>query len=266
MSALARPLAASAPDFGEAGLVAHWVRFPLLCGLPFIGKPRARRFPRSRVGRRTKAIAMLVWTISFCIYPASATLAENPAVPINLLVVIYDPIIKSRGGGRLHEVMGWQDPNVLTDQLVNDFRIASHGLARYKVVQRIMRDEWPLHLNGRRYTDELYLEETAAGNWTLGPGDYLAIIADNAIRQKVNQGRVDEVWLWGGPGFGWWESAMAGNGAYWINEEGQGESGANHGLAARRDKRPGPRTVHRFAPRPSLGGVGRVAWRRRRRG
>ena len=47
-------------------------------------------------------------------------------------------------------------------------------------MQRIVRDEWPLHLNGQRYTDELYLEEWAARNWTLGPGDYHAINAFNA--------------------------------------------------------------------------------------
>jgi hypothetical protein len=144
-------------------------------------------------------------------------LAQNPAVPIKLLVVIYDPIIESRGGGRLHDVMGWQDPNVLTDRLVNDFTLVSHGIAKYDVVKRIVRDEWPLHENGQRYTDELYLEETAAQNWTLGPGDYHAIIDENRIREKVKAGNVDEVWMWGGPGFGWWESAMAGNGAYWIN-------------------------------------------------
>jgi len=149
--------------------------------------------------------------------PTTVPAPDPTAVPIKLLVVIYDPILESSGGERLHQVLGWQDPNVLTTDLIDDFALVSHGVAKYEIVQRIVRDEWPLHLNGQRYTEELYLEETAAHNWTLGPGDYHAIIADNRIPAKVNAGRVDEVWLWGAPGFGWWESAMAGNGAYWVN-------------------------------------------------
>ncbi len=149
--------------------------------------------------------------------PTTGPTPDPTAVPIKLLVVIYDPILESSGGERLHQALGWQDPDVLTTELIDDFAFVSHGVAKYQIVGRIVRDEWPLHLNGQRYTDELYLEETAAHNWTLGPGDWQAIIADNGIAGKVNSGRVDEVWLWGAPGFGWPESAMAGNGAYWIN-------------------------------------------------
>lgn len=144
----------------------------------------------------------------------------NPApnaVPVRLYVVIYDPIIESRSGKRLHEVMGWQDPDVLTAGLVRDFAMVSHGTARYQIVGRVQRDEWPIHTNGRRYTDELFLAETAKKTWTLGPGDYAAIVRDNKLAEKVNAGEVDEVFLWGFPGAGWFESVMVGNGAFWIN-------------------------------------------------
>lgn len=156
------------------------------------------------------------------LYPKSSSKAAtgpvNPQeIPVKLMVVIYNPIIESRGGQRLTQVMGWQDPRALTNQLIADFKVFTHGIVNYQLVEVIEKDEWPLHLNGRRYDDALYLQETASGNWTLGSGDYNAIIRDNQIEQKVNDGKVDEVFLWGGPGFGWWESAMAGNGAYWIN-------------------------------------------------
>jgi hypothetical protein len=141
----------------------------------------------------------------------------NPPIPVNVLVVAYDPVIESMGGARLHAALGWQDPKTLTDQLVADFAAVSHGAVQFKIVGRVVRDEWPLHVNGRRYTDELYLQETANRNWTLGDGDYGAIIRENGVAERVNGGSVDEVWLWGAPGFGWWESAMAGNGAFWVN-------------------------------------------------
>ena len=37
------------------------------------------------------------------------------------------------------------------------------------------------------------------------------------IAEHVRDGRIDEVYLWGGPWFGYWESAMAGPGAFFIN-------------------------------------------------
>lgn len=145
-------------------------------------------------------------------------------IPIKVLLIIYDPILENYEGVKLHEYFTpanygfyWQDPYELANQLVNDFAIISHENVKYEIVEIIERDEWPLHLNGQRYTDDLYIQEALARNWTLGPGNYNAIINDNNIEQSVNDGKVDEVWLAGAPGFGWWETAMAGNGAYYIN-------------------------------------------------
>lgn len=142
----------------------------------------------------------------------------NPEeIPVRLLVIIYNQVLENYGGVKVSQYFNWNDPDVLTNQLVADSLVFTHGTVKYEVVERIERDEWPLHTNGQRYNDDLYVQETQAGNWTLGPGDYNAIINDNGIEQKVNEGKVDEVWLWSGPGLGWWESTMAGNGAYWIN-------------------------------------------------
>lgn len=145
-------------------------------------------------------------------------------IPIKVLLIIYDPVLENYEGVKLHEYFTpanygfyWQDPYELANQLVNDFAIISHENVKYEIVEIIERDEWPLHLNGQRYTDDLYIQEALARNWTLGPGNYNAIINDNNIEQSVNDGKVDEVWLAGAPGFGWWETAMAGNGAYYIN-------------------------------------------------
>jgi len=146
---------------------------------------------------------------------------DNPEeMKIKLMVVINDPILENFGGVRLHNYYssgGWNDPSILTNLMINDLNVSSHGIAKYEIVEIIVRDEWLLHENGQRYTDEQYINETNNGNWTMGCIDYNDFINRNGIEQKVNDGNVDEVWQWAGPGEGCWESAMAGNGAYWIN-------------------------------------------------
>lgn len=142
---------------------------------------------------------------------------DTNSMPVKVLVVIYNPVIESAGGQKLTQHLGWNDPRQLTSQLKADFAEISHGLVDYQVVETIERDSWPLHTNGQRYTDETYLRDQAAGNWTMGQGSYQAIINENNIVSRVNSGQIDEVWLWGFPGAGWFESTMAGRNAYWIN-------------------------------------------------
>ncbi len=132
-------------------------------------------------------------------------------------LIIYDPILENYGNIKLHEYFLWSDPRQLANQLVVEFSNMSHGNVQYEIVETIERDEWPLHINGQRYTDDLYITETNAGNWTLGDGDYAAIISSNNLFEKINAGYIDEVWLYGAPGFNWFESRMIGRGAYFIN-------------------------------------------------
>jgi hypothetical protein len=47
--------------------------------------------------------------------------------------------------------------------------------------------------------------------------DYARVIAENNVAELIGNGTVDEVWLFGGPYFGYWESAMAGPRSFYIN-------------------------------------------------
>ncbi|MCU0722687.1 MAG: hypothetical protein MUC63_03585, partial [Planctomycetes bacterium] len=74
-----------------------------------------------------------------------------------VLVVIYDPVIEAEGGKKLTKVLGWNDPDGLAKQYAADVREASSGTVRYKVAERVERDEWPPLADGFRYTDESFL-------------------------------------------------------------------------------------------------------------
>jgi hypothetical protein len=151
--------------------------------------------------------------------------SDPEALPVRVYLVIYDPILESQGSIRLHSYFeaqgelsaGTLDPVGLSVQLKDHLEAKSHGKAKYQIVGQSIRDEWPMHVGGARYTDSTYISEYTADTYTKGNGDYNAIISDLGIVQKINSGEIDEVWLWGGPGFGWNESIMAGPGAYYIN-------------------------------------------------
>jgi hypothetical protein len=47
--------------------------------------------------------------------------------------------------------------------------------------------------------------------------DYGRVLNELRLLQRVEQGDCDEVWFFGAPGFGFYESRMAGRGAFWCN-------------------------------------------------
>jgi PKD repeat protein len=165
--------------------------------------------------------------ISFLNFAAQATVSVtgSPTNPnenkVKLAVIVYDPILKTKGNVRLHSYFHWNDPKQMTDQMIKDLATTSHGSANYQLVEYDNLDEWAPYDSGKQYTEEQYLADTAKGGgnpWGyMGGGDYKAIITKNELDKKVNSGKVDEVWLWAYPGTGWMESVMAGRGAYYIN-------------------------------------------------
>lgn len=144
---------------------------------------------------------------------------KEPPITISVLVLNYDPIIESEGVKRLHEVFGWNDPRKLADGYIADILLASGGFARYKVVEWRDLDEFPVKKDGFRYDDESFLKAFRETKQFHQPDglDYEAMIESQKVVPLIDSGKVDEVWMFGAPYFGYWEAAMAGPGAYFIN-------------------------------------------------
>jgi hypothetical protein len=148
-----------------------------------------------------------------------------PEVPSSreprLLVLNFDPILPSRGGRRLHEALGWNDPRSLTDGYIADLAECSHGYVRYQVVDWRDVDAFPVKKDGFRYSDASYLRVMEGGQASHEPDnvDYHTIFREFDIPQRVEADEIDEVWLWGFPFGGFWESTMAGRGAYFVNSQ-----------------------------------------------
>ncbi len=133
-------------------------------------------------------------------------------------MVTHDPILRSQGGGTLREFFRWNDPERLAQEYLDDARECSYGCANFEVVERIVVDGLPLLRDGFRYTERSFLEAWRTGRFHQPEGmDYLELVREFDMIARVDSGAVDEVWLFGPPSAGYWESIMAGPGAFWCN-------------------------------------------------
>lgn len=142
-----------------------------------------------------------------------------PAFNCRVLSIIHNPIIRSEGGQKLHDVLGWNDPDVLVRQYIQDIHECSHGYAQFEIAERIEVDGFPVKQDGFRYTADSFLKcwRSRSGFHQRDAVSYHALLDEFDVIPKINSGAIDEVWLFGFPYAGYYESIMAGPGAIWCN-------------------------------------------------
>ncbi len=147
-----------------------------------------------------------------------AVAAPKP-IEVKVLVLNFDPRIPSEGNRKLHEVGNWQDPRKLAEGYAADVRFSSGGLIRFKIVEWREIDAFHAKADGFMYTPEEYMKCYKSGKGWHQPDavDYPRTFKDFGVLPLVDSGKIDEVWMFGGPYFGYFESAMAGPGAFYIN-------------------------------------------------
>ena len=157
------------------------------------------------------------------IFVLVAGCAEEPQLPVvrpKVMSIIYNPILESKDGTRLQEVFNWFDPDSLAEVYMSDLKEVSGGQLDYQIVKRLEVDEYPLKKDGFRYTDESYLQAWETREFHQPDAvDYEAILEEYKIIPMIESGEIDEVWLFGHPYGGFWESTMAGEGAFFCNSD-----------------------------------------------
>lgn len=145
--------------------------------------------------------------------------AQAQGLSKKLMVVIYNPALESEGGQTLVSYAHWNDPDQLTAQAMQAIAQASGGYVSYVVAERIQVDGIPVKGDGFAYTDASYLACLADNATCHSPdlADYARILSTFDACGKLNRGEIDELWLWGGGWFGYYESRLAGPGAFWYN-------------------------------------------------
>lgn len=133
----------------------------------------------------------------------------------NVMVLNFNPVVSGR---KLNELMGWHNPSILVNSYINDVFEASHQMVKYKIVENQEINDYPVKADGFKYTEQTYLNCWQTKNCH-SPDlvDYGEILATHNVCEKLNSGIIDELWLFGAPYFGFWESVMAGQGAFNTN-------------------------------------------------
>ncbi len=154
---------------------------------------------------------------------AQPTTGLEPAVIVSprVLVIVIDPIIDPATGEKLTQHMKWSRPEDLITTFLADILETSGGLGRYQIVQRVEINDFPVKADGFRYTPQSYLNVVKGGSPAHQPDmiDYQDFLARHKILQLVSANQIDEVWAFGFPYAGFYESTMGGPRAFFCNSD-----------------------------------------------
>jgi len=156
--------------------------------------------------------------------PVPSEPADDPNEPAQVtvsrvLMLVYDPVMDPASGKKLSEQLGWNPTEDLATGFMADILQTSYGMARYQVVERIDVNEFPAKVDGFRYSSQTYMDVLRNKYRPRMPQevDYFAILNQFDVLARVARKEIDEVWVFGFPHAGFYESIMAGPGAFWCN-------------------------------------------------
>jgi hypothetical protein len=156
--------------------------------------------------------------------PVPSASADDPNEPAQItvskvLVIVYDPVMDSATGKKLSEQLGWKRTEDLATGFMTDILQYSHGMARYRVVERLDVDEFPAKVDGFRYNPQTYMDvlRNVSSPHVPQEVDYYAIIHQFNILSRIARNEIDEVWIFGFPHAGFYESTMGGPNAFFCN-------------------------------------------------
>ena len=152
-------------------------------------------------------------------YPKDSATEPAQITQSKVLVLVYDPVMDPTTGATLSQSMKWYRIADLVTGFLADLILVSNGMARYQLVQRIDVDEFPAKIDGFRYTPQTYMNMLRGAKSPRLPKEvsYDAVLRKYNILRRVAAHEIDEVWIFGFPHAGFYESTMGGPGAFWCN-------------------------------------------------
>jgi hypothetical protein len=134
-------------------------------------------------------------------------------------LIIFNPAVPSEGGRKLSDVMHWNSADELAAGYISDLQSTSAGYANFEIVERSEVDRFPIKEDKFLYNADDFVRALRTGTGFHQPdtADYHVILKDFDIINKINSGAIDEVWMFGFPYSGFYESRMVGPEAFWCN-------------------------------------------------
>ncbi|MHB9077612.1 MAG: hypothetical protein ACYC3X_08950 [Pirellulaceae bacterium] len=159
------------------------------------------------------SLLLVLLLLAVCTRFSGAEVPEGPRAAeqaigvkdLNVLVIVIDPVLKTKNNRKLHEHMQRSDPYKLTLKLVEDLRVASHGYVNYHVVDMIEYDGFTQFKNGFTYTEEKYLHMWEHDREAANPGmtSFKWLFDKFDLPKCIAEKNIAEIWLWGAPYMQW---------------------------------------------------------------
>jgi hypothetical protein len=105
---------------------------------------------------RALVVTVLLFIVQSFVASSAVRERDTNVCTVRVLVINYDPIVQN--GTRLSRHMKWNDPRLITTNLVSDLRACSGGHAQYEIVDFIDVDAFPQKRDGFRYNEATFLE------------------------------------------------------------------------------------------------------------
>jgi hypothetical protein len=169
-------------------------------------------------GRDSARLDSLDTPISLEVWNPYSLSADNQQQKAKVLVLSFDPVLPNKGGRTVNQAYGWKDPRAFAAAHAEAIERTSGGAVHFELSSIRTINQFPPLTSGRRYTPALY-SDVVEGRAQPLPGmmDYSRMLREQGVPAMIDAGQVDEVWVFGGPYFGYYETAMAGPGAFWVN-------------------------------------------------
>ena len=146
-------------------------------------------------------------------YPPATALVRK------VLLVTYNPLVNNSTGQKLFEIMAWRSAETLAADFMADIAETSAGLASFQIAGRAEINDILPFRDGFSY-QPMELVDVLQGRTAPHPAeqvDYSGLLARLDALNLVAAGDFDEVWVFGFPHAGFYESIMAGAGAFFCN-------------------------------------------------
>ncbi len=163
----------------------------------------------------TKRLSLLLLFLALFFVNSNSKVKAQTAIgqkTVKVMVIDFDPILVNHSSVKLSVYKNWGDTSALESSFISDVKSLSGSYVNYQIVQRVNVNAFPVLNDGYTYNEASYLSclsnsVNCHNPWLV---NYLKILTDYGVCDKVNAGQVDELWLWGGPWFGYWEAVMTG--------------------------------------------------------
>jgi hypothetical protein len=169
---------------------------------------------RTQASVMVRVVAAVMLAVVAAPLPA-ATAAQREHLRVRVYVLDFDPLMDN--AAPLTVDRRWNDPLALDDEYRSDVATASGGVVDQRIVHASVVRGYPVKPGGFTFTNAQYLGCLAESSpiYCRALIDYAAVLRTSydprfgSACDALAKNRVDEVWLWGGPWFGYLEYLIA---------------------------------------------------------